>query len=610
MEKILRTNCLFTCPQLIGVIFITPPEPAVCSGGIPVFTDKARLYGVGLCEKKPIPPPGSGFLPCTLIAAGDWVAGVDYRKRINGRHVLNASALQICLGDFVTSKPLPVPIPFPGHDALRHIAEWIQQESDASESDAENESESEKERRREELRRKIERDILSDAGEYVFRIAQEQRKRRTLNEETTARPARIPERRKERIPEGQEERIPGRSDSLEGAVSACEYCGRRENCEYLKTPCGIEPQLVNASAKLRKNAPDKALAYTRKAEALSREYGLSWSLSGEAHHILSKAVFASSRKLCKLANFYGYDINGAENCILLPSPAKDGEFGQRMPEAKTANAYEVMGITGAQWHSGPHEYRISRESHQDMVAAVRKYVERSGGSLSAGSELENYFQLARAECLKLERIVDKTFSCCVENQAANRERFHQLVNRSIGRIEERLLAFAENKKKSYPYYVSRLSFLYAFDLPRTGKAILIRRRDGKRIYEKRVFRLSEKGGGRPSLTKSDERVAEETDTGELITFCGNTVYFFIEDDAMSYRPPFEYKTRLYYIVHAADGWKLYHNGNPVRLMARQETAYGPESLAMYLLIEKQEDTDSYLSPRLAVNQRKKERGLS
>ena len=392
-------------------------------------------------------------------------------------------------------------------------------------------------------------------------------------------------------------------------MRVCQSCGQCSTCEYLKTPCDIEPQLLNASSKLRVNAPDKVRAYAQNAETLSREYDLSWSMSGEAHHIFSKAVFAASKKLCKLANFYGYDINSRENCILLPSPAKDGEFGRQTVETKAVNAYEVMGLVGAQWHAGPHEYYISKESHPEMLAAVQKHIAKSGGTVSPDSALQNYFQLVQAERLKLERILDKTFPCCVRDREVAREKFYQLVGNSIRKIEERLLAFAQNRKNSYPYYVSRLSYLYAFGLPRSGKAILIRQRGGNWIYEKRLFHLYEKDEGRPNLAGADECAAGKTNTGELIAFCENAIYFFIEDCNMSYKPPFTYQTRLYYIVHETGVWKLYHNGNPVRLLARQAQAYGSERIAMYLLLEKSEDEGSYASPRLVVNARKRECGL-
>ena len=111
------------------------------------------------------------------------------------------------------------------------------------------------------------------------------------------------------------------------------------------------------------------------------------------------------------------------------------------------------------------------------------------------------------------------------------------LNNLSKKIKLQLDAFKEKPQKSFPYYVSKEAYLFAFNLPRTAKIILIRRAGQIFLFEKfRAERFGEvltSGEGKTLIFNSKEEKNFPLDTREnkiaCIEFCDNVEYFILAE---------------------------------------------------------------------------------
>lgn len=286
--------------------------------------------------------------------------------------------------------------------------------------------------------------------------------------------------------------------------------------------------------------------------ALREKYGTRyWSYA--AHHIISgNQVFKQLTELVRLADFLCYDINNAKNCIYLAS--KDEGYGAICKEQRNISAYDVMSLSKLQWHVGGHQYSFSK----DELPLLRKNIEKN--CCLPNAEIRSYAELLQEEVADFMAQLRQKQLCWYGEDAkahkALKQRFSRGMNRISQRIRQKLGTFQKHASDSYPYYVSKEAYRYAFTLPKTGKMIIVRRKAddtlvlrkyrvswplaGNKANEDGLDRLLLKpvGGGGETAEFVLKPLASLRNQCECIVFCENIGHFLFVDVDFSLRLPF------------------------------------------------------------------------
>lgn len=287
---------------------------------------------------------------------------------------------------------------------------------------------------------------------------------------------------------------------------------------------------------------------------LRKRYGTRyWSYA--AHHIISgNQVFKQLTELVRLADFLHYDINNAQNCIYLVS--KEEGYGQIASERRNISAYEAMSLAELQWHQGGHQYSFSRAELPKLRALVARKLGKPG-------EIRCYADLLQEELADLAAEIRQEQRCWhsknPQQQKEMEDNFAAKLNGLARSVRQKLGAFKQKPAASYPYYVSKEAYRYAFTLPRTGKLIIVRREaSGDLVLHK--YRLlwpaerqqEENGLDRLQLKpvqkdggKASYRLPPQASAAQMkkcIVFCENVVHFlFVNEDftrALPFTPEF------------------------------------------------------------------------
>ncbi len=345
----------------------------------------------------------------------------------------------------------------------------------------------------------------------------------------------------------------------------CPYtdCEKCRGCAYPKASTEVD----NDSQKLRQSYAalddvDKD-DYDRYYERVNEQYGTTrWTYA--AHHIISgNQVFKPHPEIVRLANFYGYDINCAENCIFLVS--KEDDYGSRV---KSVSAYDAMSEAKMQWHLGGHSYSFDAETldmlYKQIAAQTHTQPQRP---------LKNYMQLLSDELGKMEQSLMSRRVC--RNTPQQKAAFIKRMNNLAQKIKQHLAAFRYQPAQSYPYYVSKEAYLYTFSLPSTTKVIFAQSvPEGLKMQLFRVGRdkeqIKDKGSQIFSMADVDSR-------RDCITFCTNAEHFlFIEGDstaetALPFKP--EYSKKLPLIPLEADGYMRHYASDILVWLRDTQTNY-------------------------------------
>ena len=309
-----------------------------------------------------------------------------------------------------------------------------------------------------------------------------------------------------------------------------------KNCTYPRTPTTID----NNSAILRENYLAHIADENNCDEVDKHFLKVQDKFKFQAHHLISgNQIFAPMEtksngvkfnrraKLVRLANFCGYDINNALNCIMLVM--YDKNYGKQAG-GKTASAYDIMSLSKIQWHVGGHSYTFSNEETQRLKKQIRFY-----RKTNSDAPLLNYVQLVSAELDKIENSLTNSIVC--RNSPEQKNSVIARLNQLSAKIKKHLGAFAEKPQKSFPYYVSREAYLFAFDLPRTAKIILVRRAGENFLFEKfRAERFSEvlnSNDGKTLIFKKtgfkNFKLETRKNILDCIIFCDNVEFFILAD---------------------------------------------------------------------------------
>ena len=278
----------------------------------------------------------------------------------------------------------------------------------------------------------------------------------------------------------------------------CPYhdCEKCRECAYPHTEIKVDNNaklLLNSYKAWTENQPEHQDATDRHYYKMWDEYEESmWGY--QSHHVIcGNQVFAKYSRVVKLALFCGYDINNALNCIRLVSSSND--YGQQ-PGGKRASAYDAMSLSKIQWHLGGHSYNFTQQEIELIRKRVKLYIKhdadelyKDSGAVSRG-DIKTYQDLLEVEMRKLESHLSRKIVC--RNTAMQKNAFLKRMNNISKKIKDKLGAFCEKPHHSFPYYVSKMAFLYAFALPRTGKIALLRRDGNQVVIEKfRVERFED-----------------------------------------------------------------------------------------------------------------------
>ena len=290
--------------------------------------------------------------------------------------------------------------------------------------------------------------------------------------------------------------------------------------------------------------------------ALRKRYGTRyWSYA--AHHIISgNQVFKQLTELVRLADFLHYDINNAKNWIYLAS--KEEGYGAVRKDQRNISAYDVMSLSKLQWHVGGHQYSFAK----DELPVLRQNIEKARHIPNA--EIRPYADLLQEEVADFTVQLRQEQRCWygedAKEQEQLREHFCQGMNAISQRIRQKLGAFQNRPSDSYPYYVSKEAYRYAFTLPKTGKLMIVRRKaddtlelrkyriswplSGNKANQDGLDRLSIKPVGKDGtraefiLQSLAVTPASRENQKDCILFCENIAHFLFVDTDFSLRLPF------------------------------------------------------------------------
>jgi len=322
----------------------------------------------------------------------------------------------------------------------------------------------------------------------------------------------------------------------------CPGCWRKPGEEACGYPTASAQVTENSAQELRKayeqftdaekDAHDRYYDdLLRRWSFLEQEFGKRWSYA--AHHIISgNQVFGTVPEIVQLAHFYAYDINNAHNCIFLVTKP-EGRLAEE-DVLKRATAYEAMGLTKMQWHVGGHAYKIDRDTD-----ALRERIRKKAKQEPAAGPIQNYVQLVQAQLLALRDGLAAQPVC--RKTDAQKQAFFAAMNDIAAATKAKLAAFRESPEKSYPYYVSKEAFYYAFALPRAVRLGVLRgSEDGKRVTVTTCratrFQATERDADGQALefqwspdVQEKRLPLSEADMRDIISCVGNAQSFVVID---------------------------------------------------------------------------------
>ncbi|MBQ7008837.1 MAG: AHH domain-containing protein [Ruminococcus sp.] len=544
MSSILLTeDCWFTCscsmpapmPKKLTII---EPNTAFFDNGKRILTDKCRLVGnFGLCRNLPDPAKNSPTGGQCTFCSQKWKGHYE-NIGINKMSVLtNESKMECPIGGSIT------PVMFnPRKTSVGNLIadSVVAFEKNSAENSAENQT----------------------AG-----IVKGNNVEADNNGSDTA--------GKSQQNENEDKKSENSSETYEYAL--CDYmnCPEKNTCEYLMASHEAS-SINNCSKTLREN-------YNRQYPTEAREFAVKTeennlrSSEGKwgdaAHHIISgNQIFGKHPYLVKLANYYGYDINTAENCILLPSTH---DFEGRTGIDKQANGYVAMDLMKMQWHVGHHDYSLD----EDTVAIIHQYLKKI--EHCHVMYYKNYVEAVEHEINILESKYMKP--SCRKNDYQNKKiRFIQNINSVSKRIVGRIRAFETSYKYSYPFYVSKEACMFAFNVPNKKKFVIVYKQEKYKKTSYIALKLTVtryKKDDYEILFSADEPFTV-SDARSFIKFADNVKYFIIlsseytlpwkEDmsreyvmyDTLTDKEISEYckknKQKIISFIEARDGGELYY----------------------------------------------------
>lgn len=244
-----------------------------------------------------------------------------------------------------------------------------------------------------------------------------------------------------------------RDIAQEAEYALCDYknCGKAKACKYLKVAHTLNESRNAAELKVHMGK-DTFDLYAGDCGAVATSLYGDYLYSIAHHHIVpANQCFKTFAEIVKLANYYGYDINKAENGISLPT--MNAGYDRNPFEERKKIAFHAMKVLGRQWHKGGHEYscRISAEIDSVLPKPFRHYKD------AVDSELTS-FRIKLNDELK----------CRADNYEQQAAEFTRIMDHICERVAKKLRKFEDSPRQSYPFFVSKLAFYYAYQEELSG----------------------------------------------------------------------------------------------------------------------------------------------
>lgn len=237
-------------------------------------------------------------------------------------------------------------------------------------------------------------------------------------------------------------------DEVEFALCDYKNCDKANKCEYLKTAHTLnETNESKNAADLKTNmGQDSFDLYAGECGAIATSLYDSYMYSIAHHHIVPvNQCFKLFFEIVKLANYYHYNINKAENGICLPT--MNIGYDKQPFELRRKIAFNAMEILGKQWHKGGHKYSCKISAEIDSLLPT---------------PFLNYKDAVDKELISYSIKLNEEIKCRTDNYERQAEEFTHIMDHLCEKVAKKLRRFEDDPKKSYPFYISKLAYYYAF----------------------------------------------------------------------------------------------------------------------------------------------------
>lgn len=237
-------------------------------------------------------------------------------------------------------------------------------------------------------------------------------------------------------------------DTIKYALCDYKNCSKSRDCEYLKTSHTLlETNESKNAVELKMNmGKDNFDLYAKDCGDIETSAYGRYMYRISHHHIIPvNQCFKQFAEIVKLANYYQYNINKVENGICLPT--MNLGYNRKPFELRKNISFRAMNVLGKQWHKGGHQYscKISDELDQILPRPFMHYKD------AVCKELMNFN-------IKLSSEI----KCRCDNYTQQAMEFTKTMDYICGKIAKKINRFEDDSKSSYPFYVSKLAFYYAF----------------------------------------------------------------------------------------------------------------------------------------------------
>lgn len=243
-----------------------------------------------------------------------------------------------------------------------------------------------------------------------------------------------------------------------------EYC---QSCKFRETPSDVLCNPNNSNI-LKNNILNNFGEYYNRTvdifESLNKyimDDGYKINVSAAHHHIIPGNQCYGTRKfLVKLGNFFGYDINCAENGILLPTIKNSGDL---IDEEKIRVLYSIMKdlqnlpemaslrrISGIQIHLGPHTYKTQiKNLKKDYPLLPNPVNYEDAVNMQLDYIVQGYKSISRTNCF-------------MRNEENQKRAFIQKMNHVSDKLRKMIINFPSKRPLSVRNraYVSFAALLY------------------------------------------------------------------------------------------------------------------------------------------------------
>ncbi len=227
-----------------------------------------------------------------------------------------------------------------------------------------------------------------------------------------------------------------------------------------KCPFCYKKEKGHAGSPQEGNADDQVVSKPTALGSLDIGQGASiapyWYNRARHHIIPAKQCFAKVRRLTRMAMAAGYDVNdGGNNGIGLPTVknnythnGKTQKYGKFSLPEKRDIAFEIMKITGKQWHVGHHHYTIPVNEGDENGAEEEGTLDHMCYDMEVIKKL----------IMVMEFFVKANLCDQNEDQSSA---IKDEINKVSRKIRDKLNSFASNPSESRPFFVSALAMHYA-----------------------------------------------------------------------------------------------------------------------------------------------------